>query len=111
MPIRIWRGNVHLEQLRSASRVAQGWAALFGVMLLENGLVDNPRHAAIGARTLHGGLHARTIEILDQRGVADRFLSQGRKVQVASFARIPLDIADFLTRHNYGLALWQRHTG
>ena len=57
-----------------------------------------------------GGLHARTIEILDQRGVADRFLSQGRKAQVTSFARIPLDITDFPTRHNYGLALWQRHT-
>ncbi len=25
-----------------------------------------------------GGLHSRTIEVLDQRGVADRFLSQGR---------------------------------
>jgi 3-(3-hydroxy-phenyl)propionate hydroxylase len=56
------------------------------------------------------GLHARTIEILDQRGIADRFLSRGRKAQVASFARIPLDITDFPTRHNYGLALWQGHT-
>src|SRR6187551_1543486 len=56
------------------------------------------------------GLHARTIEILDQRGVANRFLSTGRKAQVTSFARIPLDITDFPTRHNYGLALWQRHT-
>ena len=57
-----------------------------------------------------GGLHARTIEILDQRGVADRFLSRGRKAQFTSFARIPFDITDFPTRHNYGLALWQRHT-
>lgn len=56
------------------------------------------------------GLHARTIEILDQRGVAERFLSQGQKAQVTSFARIPIDITDFPTRHNYGLALWQRHT-
>lgn len=56
-----------------------------------------------------GGLHARTIEVLDQRGVADRFLSQGRVAQVASFATIPLDISDFPTRHNYGLALWQQH--
>ena len=29
----------------------------------------------MGARA--GGLHSRTIEILDQRGIADRFLSQG----------------------------------
>ena len=29
--------------------------------------------------------------------------------QVAGFAGIPLDISDFPTRHNYGLALWQNH--
>jgi 2-polyprenyl-6-methoxyphenol hydroxylase-like FAD-dependent oxidoreductase len=54
-----------------------------------------------------GGLHARTIEVLDQRGIADRFLAQGKAMQVARFATIPLDISDFPTRHNYGLALWQ----
>jgi 3-(3-hydroxy-phenyl)propionate hydroxylase len=54
-----------------------------------------------------GGLHSRTIEVLDQRGIADRFLSQGKVAQVAGFAWIPLDISDFPTRHNYGLALWQ----
>ena len=56
-----------------------------------------------------GGLHARTIEVLDQRGIADRFLSQGQMAQVASFSWIPLDISDFPTRHNYGLGLWQNH--
>jgi 2-polyprenyl-6-methoxyphenol hydroxylase-like FAD-dependent oxidoreductase len=56
-----------------------------------------------------GGLHSRTIEVLDQRGIADRFLSQGQVAQVAQFAGIPLDISDFPTRHNYGLALWQNH--
>jgi 3-(3-hydroxy-phenyl)propionate hydroxylase len=61
----------------------------------------------LGSRA--GGLHARTIEVLDQRGVADRFLSQGKVAQVAGFAWIPLDISDFPTRHNYGLALWQNH--
>jgi 2-polyprenyl-6-methoxyphenol hydroxylase-like FAD-dependent oxidoreductase len=55
-----------------------------------------------------GGLHSRTIEVLDQRGIAERFLSQGQPMQVASFAGIPLDISDFPTRHNYGLALWQK---
>ena len=54
-----------------------------------------------------GGLHSRTIEVLDQRGVAERFLSQGKVMQVGGFAMIPLDISDFPTRHNYGLALWQ----
>jgi 3-(3-hydroxy-phenyl)propionate hydroxylase len=56
-----------------------------------------------------GGLHARTIEVLDQRGIADRFLSQGQMAQIASFARVRLDISDFPTRHNYGLALSQKH--
>ncbi|NTJ64965.1 hypothetical protein G6M50_28615 [Agrobacterium rhizogenes] len=56
-----------------------------------------------------GGLHARTIEILDQRGIADRFLSQGQIAQVASFASVRLDISDFPTRHNYGLGLRQKH--
>jgi 2-polyprenyl-6-methoxyphenol hydroxylase-like FAD-dependent oxidoreductase len=56
-----------------------------------------------------GGLHARTIEVLDQRGIADRFLSEGQVAQVAGFAGIPLDISDFPTRHNYGLGLWQNH--
>jgi len=56
-----------------------------------------------------GGLHSRTIEVLDQRGIADRFLSQGQVAQVAGFAWIPLDISDFPTRHPHGLALWQNH--
>ncbi|MFY0053473.1 FAD-dependent monooxygenase, partial [Acinetobacter baumannii] len=51
----------------------------------------------------------RTIEELDQRGIADRFLAQGQTAQVAGFAWFPLDISDFPTRHNYGLALLQAH--
>src|SRR5688572_8674595 len=56
-----------------------------------------------------GGLHARTIEIFDQRGIADRFISAGQVAQVAGFAMIPLDISDFPSRHAYGLGLWQNH--
>jgi len=55
------------------------------------------------------GLHARTIEVLDQRGIAGRFLSAGQPVQIASFSGIRLDISDFPTRHPYGLALLQKH--
>jgi len=61
----------------------------------------------VGSRA--GGLHSRTIEVLDQRGIADRFLSQGQVAQVAGFSQIPLEISDFPTRHPYGLALWQNH--
>ena len=56
-----------------------------------------------------GGLHSRTIEVLDQRGIADRFLAEGQVMQIQGFAGIALDISDFPTRHNYGLALWQSH--
>jgi 2-polyprenyl-6-methoxyphenol hydroxylase-like FAD-dependent oxidoreductase len=56
-----------------------------------------------------GGLHARTIEVLDQRGIADRFLAEGQVAQVAGFARVSFDLSDFPTRHPYGLGLWQNH--
>jgi 2-polyprenyl-6-methoxyphenol hydroxylase-like FAD-dependent oxidoreductase len=56
-----------------------------------------------------GGLHSRTIEVLDQRGIADRFLAEGQVAQVAVFAGTKLDISDFPTRHNYGLGLRQKH--
>ncbi|HEY2398851.1 MAG TPA: FAD-dependent monooxygenase [Steroidobacteraceae bacterium] len=55
-----------------------------------------------------GGLHSRTIEILDQRGIVDRFLSQGKTHTGAHF-HVPLDMSDFPTRHNYLLALWQNY--
>lgn len=56
-----------------------------------------------------GGLHSRTIEVLDQRGIAERFLAEGKKAQVAGFAATKFDISDFPTRHPYGLGLWQKH--
>ena len=55
-----------------------------------------------------GGLHARTLEVLDQRGVADRFISAGRTHPRVGYAGTSLDISDFPTRHNYVLALWQK---
>ena len=61
----------------------------------------------IGSRA--GGLHSRTIEVFDQRGIADRFLSEGQVAQVAGFAWIRLSISDFPTRHPYGLGLRQKH--
>jgi 3-(3-hydroxy-phenyl)propionate hydroxylase len=60
----------------------------------------------VGSRA--GGLHSRSIEVLDQRGIADRFLSQGQLYKVVHF-HVALDISDFPTRHNYVLGLWQNH--
>src|SRR5919204_4516529 len=56
-----------------------------------------------------GGLHSRTIEVLDQRGIADRFVSAGQTYPRGGYAQISLDISDFPTRHNYVLGLWQSH--
>src|SRR2546423_554830 len=66
-----------------------------------------PNQELAGSRA--GGLHSRTIEIFDQRGIVDRFLSEGQVAQVAGFAGTRLDISDFPTRHPYGLGLWQNH--
>jgi 2-polyprenyl-6-methoxyphenol hydroxylase-like FAD-dependent oxidoreductase len=60
-----------------------------------------------GSRGL--GLHARTLEMLDQRGIAERFVSQGQTYPVVHF-HVPLKISDFPTRHNYTLGLLQKHT-
>ena len=68
-------------------------------------LERRPDHVLAGSRA--GGFHARTIEVLDQRGVAERFLSQGQTVQVCTFGTTSLDVSEFPTRHPYTLALWQ----
>ena len=61
----------------------------------------------VGSRA--GGFHSRTIEILDQRGIAGRFLAEGKPVQAAFFGNTQLDLSDFPTRHPYTLGLWQNH--
>ena len=53
------------------------------------------------------GMHSRTIEVLDQRGIADRFIAAGQAMQISRFAGVLLDISGFPTRHGYGLALMQ----
>lgn len=82
-----------------------GELALAGV---EVAIVERrPGRELMGARA--GGLHSRTIEVLDQRGIAGRFLAEGQKAQVAVFAGTKLDISEFPTRHPYGLGLRQKH--
>src|SRR6186713_1573552 len=50
-----------------------------------------------------GGLLARAIEVLDQRGIAERFISQGQVHRAAPFGNVTLDISDLSSRHNYYL--------
>ena len=63
--------------------------------------------ALAGSRA--GGLHARTIEIFDQRGIADRFLAEGQTGHLGQFCGVPLSMSDMPTRHPYLLGLWQNH--
>jgi 3-(3-hydroxy-phenyl)propionate hydroxylase len=64
-----------------------------------------PNHVLVGSRA--GGFHSRTIEVLDQRGVADRFLAEGQVAQAAMFGTTVLDMSDFPTRHPYSLGIRQ----
>jgi 3-(3-hydroxy-phenyl)propionate hydroxylase len=64
-----------------------------------------PDHVLVGTRA--GGFHSRTIEVLDQRGVADRFLAEGQVAQAAMIGTTVLDMSDFPTRHPYSLGIWQ----
>ena len=64
-----------------------------------------PNHTLAGSRA--GGFHSRTIELLDQRGVADRFLAEGKVTQAALFGTTVLDMSDFPTRHPYSLGIFQ----
>ena len=64
-----------------------------------------PTTELVGSRA--GGFHARTIEILDQRGIADRFLAEGQTHPLPYSGRLMLDMNDIPTRHAYTLGLWQ----
>jgi 2-polyprenyl-6-methoxyphenol hydroxylase-like FAD-dependent oxidoreductase len=65
-----------------------------------------PNQDVVGPRAR--GLLSRTIETLDQRGIADRFISQGQKHLVTMFAGTSF-AHDLPTRHNYVLGLLQSH--
>ena len=54
-----------------------------------------------------GGLHPRTIEVLDQRGVAERFTGAGQAGQMFGFGQMMFGTADLSTRYSHVLALWQ----
>ncbi|RYG79249.1 MAG: FAD-dependent oxidoreductase, partial [Alphaproteobacteria bacterium] len=66
-----------------------------------------PDQTISGSRA--GGLHSRTLEIFDQRGIADRFVAEGQKAQALGFAGVHFDLSGFPTRYPYSLGLWQNH--
>jgi 2-polyprenyl-6-methoxyphenol hydroxylase-like FAD-dependent oxidoreductase len=81
-------------------------AAELALAEVDVAIVERRRdHGLVGSRA--GGFHSRTIEVLDQRGVADRFLAEGQTAQAAMFAATVVDMSDFPTRHPYALGIWQ----
>jgi 3-(3-hydroxy-phenyl)propionate hydroxylase len=70
-------------------------------------LERRPTQELAGSRA--GGLHSRGLELLDQRGIVDRFLAEGKTAQATGFALVFIDISHFPTRHPYSLGLWQNH--
>ncbi|MEV6173539.1 FAD-dependent monooxygenase [Streptomyces sp. NPDC051954] len=54
-----------------------------------------------------GGIHSRTLEVLDQRGVLDRFLAEGAPQPVGHFSALYLDFDESESRHPYPLMILQ----
>ncbi|MFH7596845.1 FAD-dependent monooxygenase [Streptomyces racemochromogenes] len=54
-----------------------------------------------------GGIHSRTLEVLDQRGILDRFLAEGQPQPVGHFSGLYLDFDESESRHPYPLMILQ----
>jgi len=98
--------NEHAVAIAGGGPTGMMLAAELALAEVDVALVERrPDHDLVGSRA--GGFHSRTIEVLDQRGVADRFLAEGQVAQAAMFGMTVLDMSDFPTRHPYSLGIWQ----
>jgi len=69
--------------------------------------IIEPRMTQTLAGSRASGLHARTLEIFDMRGIVDRFLATGHRVPAFMFNRDRVDLSDLPTRYACTLAIWQ----
>jgi 2-polyprenyl-6-methoxyphenol hydroxylase-like FAD-dependent oxidoreductase len=98
--------NQHAVVIAGGGPTGMMLAAELALAKVDVAIVERrPDHVLVGSRA--GGFHSRTIEVLDQRGVADRFLAEGQVAQAATFGTTVLDMSDFPTRHPYSLGIWQ----
>ena len=98
--------NEHQVVIAGGGPVGMMLAAELALAKVDVVVVERrPDHVLAGSRA--GGFHSRTIEVFDQRGVADRFLAEGQLAQVSAFGTTALDLSDFPTRHPYTLGIWQ----
>ncbi len=96
----------HAVVIAGAGPAGMTLAAELALANVDVALVERrPNHNLVGSRA--GGFHSRTIEMLDQRGVAERFLGEGQTAQAAMFSTTVLDMSDFPTRHPYALGIFQ----
>jgi 3-(3-hydroxy-phenyl)propionate hydroxylase len=96
----------HVVAIAGGGPTGMMLAAELALAKVDVAVVERRRdHVLVGSRA--GGFHSRTIEVLDQRGVADRFLAEGQVAQAAMFGTTVLDMSDFPTRHPYALGIWQ----
>jgi 2-polyprenyl-6-methoxyphenol hydroxylase-like FAD-dependent oxidoreductase len=98
--------NEHAVVIAGGGPTGMMLAAELALAKVDVAIVEQrPDHVLVGSRA--GGFHSRTIELLDQRGIADRFLEEGQVAQAAMLATTVLDMSDFPTRHPYSLGIWQ----
>ena len=96
----------HAVVIAGAGPTGMMLAAELALAKVDVAIVERrPDSLLVESRAL--GFHSRTIEVLDQRGIADRFLAEGKTAQTAVIGTTVLDISDFPTRHPYGLGLPQ----
>ncbi len=96
----------HAVVIAGAGPTGMMLAAELALAKVDVAILERRRdHVLVGSRA--GGFHSRTIEVLDQRGVADRFLAEGQVAQAAFFGSTVLDMSDFPSRHPYSLGIWQ----
>ncbi|MBF6619869.1 MAG: FAD-dependent monooxygenase, partial [Patulibacter sp.] len=101
--------NEHAVVIVGAGPAGMMLAAELALAQVDVAVVERrPDHELAGSRA--GGLHTRTIELLDQRGIVDRFLAEGQTHQAMPFGSAMLDMSDLPTRHPYFLGIWQRQT-
>src|SRR5580658_3674349 len=99
-------GMAHAVVIAGGGPTGMMLAAELALAQVDVAIVERrPDHVLVGSRA--GGFHSRTIEVLDQRGVADRFLAEGQVAQAAMIGSTVLDMSDFPTRHPYSLGIWQ----
>jgi 2-polyprenyl-6-methoxyphenol hydroxylase-like FAD-dependent oxidoreductase len=71
-------------------------------------LVDRADRRRPGSRT--AGIHPRTLEVFDQRGMVEEFLAAGRPIFAPHFAGIAVDWSTLPTRYPYMFGLLQYMT-